>query len=155
MEELNTEGFLFTEVAGEWAVLTADFGDGYQAAALVGDPQGTRTWSIRIDVLPGQRATLVAEPGGEWLMTESGEGVGVESQARAQYLWSFFRARKAAGDEPFWIETEDPEDAIRKKYLAGFVDHRLSFQVLCAKVYTTGLMLRQRRVAGVESPVVV
>ena len=157
METLDTNGFLFTETSGEWSVLTAEFGDGYEAGALVGSPEGTRTWAIRIDVLPGSddSGSLISEAGLTLLTDPSGEDILLEQQTRAQYLWRFFRASKAAGNEPFWIEIEDPEDGIRKNYLASFVDHRLSFQVLCAKVYSTGLQLRQRRVAGVSSPVAV
>lgn len=139
METLNTEGFLLTEIAGEWSVLSADFGDGYEAAALVGDPAGARTWSMKIDVLPGD--IDIAPP--------------VSGSTRAAYLWQFFVTSKVANDEPFWVEAEDPDDGTRKLFLASFADHRLTYTVLCAKVYSTGLQLRQRRLVDVASPVAV
>lgn len=137
METLNTEGFQLTEIAAEWKVLTAEFGDGYEAGALAGHPAGTRSWSIKIDVLPG--VTDQVPP--------------VEGVSRAQYLWQFFKTTKAANDEPFWVELEDPEDGMRKLFLASFVDNKLSYTVLCAKIYSAGLQLRQRRLTDVASPV--
>jgi hypothetical protein len=165
---LNTDGYLFTEIAGEWDLLTADFGDGFEVAALVGSPEGTRTWSMKIDVLPATTKqapgishsldpVFLLTQGGEYALTEGGEQVILESNpaARAEYLWKFFRVSKASGNQPFWVELEDPDDSTRKMYLASFVDNRLTYQQLCAKVYSTGLQLRQRRVSGVVSPVAV
>lgn len=138
MVTLNTEGFTFSEIAGEWSVLKANFGAGYFAAASVGAPAGTRSWSMRVEVLP----------------EDAGYPVGlIESQTRAAYLWNFYQASKSNHDEPFWIEVEDPDTGTRQNFLASFTDHRLSFAVLCAKVYATGLELRERRVLGVVSPV--
>jgi hypothetical protein len=82
------------------------------------------------------------------VLPESTDVVPVETKTRAAYLWQFFRARKAAHDEPFFIELEDPETGTRQTYLASFSDQRLSYAVLCAKVYSTGLALRERRVIG-------
>ena len=159
MQTLNTTGFLFTEVSGEWSILSADFGDGHEMGALVGDPQGTRAWSIRIDALPHsidlEASFLLTEPG-DLLLLESGDRILLESDAtQASYLWGFFRVSKAANDEPFWIEVDDPDDGTRKKYLASFVDHRLTYTVLCAQLYSTGLRLIQRRLRDVVSPVMV
>lgn len=164
---LNTTGFLFTETVGEWAVLSADFGDGYKSSATVGHPDGTRTWSMKIDVLPGDaRGGAIADDvdpsflltqGGDYVLTE-GEGGGrvvLEKQStRAEYLWRFFRYSKANGNQPFWVELEDPDDGTRKMFLASFADNRINYQVLCAKIYSTGLQLEQRRLRDVESPVV-
>ena len=166
---LDTTGFLFTEIAGDWNVLSADFGDGYEAAATVGAPEGTRSWSVKLDVLPGdgQASTiadsLTAVPG--FLETEDGSylllaadgsrlllGEGFRLSTRAEYLWRAFRISKAAGNQAFWIEVEDPDDGDRKLFLASFVDNRMSYAVLCAKIYSTGLQLRQRRLSGVDSP---
>jgi hypothetical protein len=137
--ELNTTGFLFTEIAAAWSLLRADYGDGYMPAALVGAPEGTRQWSIKIDVVPGQEET--APP--------------IEGLTRARYLWTFYAARKDTNDEPFWIEVEDPDDGRRKKFLASFTEHALSFEVLCARIYATGLQLRERRIQGTVSPVLI
>ena len=167
MQTLDTSGFLFTEVAGEWSVLTADFGDGYEAGALVGDPQGTRTWSIKVETLPDSTDQVggiedelepeyVLEEVSGFVRTEPGDRVLLETaSSRSKYLWRFFRMSKAANDEPFWIEVDDQDDGARKKFLASFADNRLTYAVLCAKLYSTGLQLRQRRVRDVASPVLV
>jgi len=136
-ETLNTTGFLITEIAGDWSVLTADFGAGYGVGALVGAREGTRAFSIRLEVLPDDLNLAPA----------------VEGLSRERYLWQFYRTSKEGGDLPFWIELEDPADADRKMFLASFVDHALTYDVLCAKIYGTGLNLRQRRLLDTPSPV--
>jgi hypothetical protein len=138
-ETLNTSGFLITEVAGAWAVLKADFGNGYQAGALVGAPAGTRTWLIRIETLPGPLPTYAVPLLGD--------------DPRAAYLWKFYQVSKATHDAPFWFEVEDPATGARLQHLASFTDHTLTYQMFCAHVYGTGLNLRERRLLGVVSPI--
>lgn len=131
MELLNTNGFLFTRTALPVSVLTAPVGDGYQLpGAVIGSPLGVRGWNARIDAM-----TTLAEP----------------AAVAEEYLWQFWLARKAAGDELFWVE--DPKDDLY--YLAEFVDAMLSFDLLCSRVYATGLQLRQRRDPQQASPVAV
>lgn len=126
-ELLNTNGFRFTEARLPLPLLTADYGDGYEPpAAITGNPAGVLNWSVSIGVLPNDVAT-----------------------PRAEYLWNFWLARKAAGDGLFWVQ--DPRDGLY--YLAGFVDDELGFEVLCAKAFASGLQLRQRRDAEQASPV--
>jgi lysophospholipase L1-like esterase len=147
---LNTTGFFFTEIAGEWNVLGADYGDGFKVGATVGHPAGTRAWSMKVDVLPGEavHGGFIPDDVDESLtLTEAGQST------RAEYLWRFFRASKENGNRPFWIEVEDPEDGDRKLFLASFVDNRLSYEMLRAKIYSTGLALEQRRLRDVASPV--
>jgi hypothetical protein len=71
-------------------------------------------------------------------------------QTRANYLWDFFLRSKAKGNRPFWLE--DPKSP-HQLYFAEFVDNALTYPVLCSLVYSTGASLRQRRVAGIESPI--
>jgi hypothetical protein len=164
-QTLETAGFLFTENAGDWATLAAEFGDGHESAKLSGDSEGTRLWSIRIDALPdetNQVSGVVFDPGflklenGGFFKLQSGGKIVLDTTiSRAQYLWRFFKQSKSSGDAPFWIEVEDQKDGQRKRYLASFVDHKLTYTVLCAKLYSTGMQLRQRRLSGVTSPIVV
>jgi len=130
-DQLHVNGFQFTQTAIGMTLLTADYGEGFQDATVIGS--GLRTWAIKIAVLPGQ----------------SGFAPAVEDQTRADYLWDFFVEKKLAGDEPFWVF--DFKDDVF--HLASFVDHSLSFEMLCAKIYSTGLQLRQRRLAGVTAPI--
>jgi len=165
IQTLETEGFLFTENAGDWATLSAEFGEGHESAKLSGDSEGTRFWSVRIDALPddtSQVAGVAFNPGflklenGGFFKLQNGGKIKLDSTvSRAQYLWRFFKLSKSSGDAPFWIEVEDQKDGLRKRYLASFVDHKLTYTVLCAKIYSTGLQLRQRRLPGVTSPIVV
>lgn len=132
-DRLITDGFLFTQTTLAFVLLTADFGDGYQAAALIGAEAGLRTWTMKIEVLPDS----------------SEQAPKVDEQTRSEYLWNFFVASKRSGDYPFFVE--DPKDD--QFYLASFTDHTLSFDILCAKLYATGLQLRQRRVRDQASPI--
>jgi hypothetical protein len=129
---LDTTGFLFTDTSLRVALLKADFGDGFGAGALIGSPNGTRTWAIQIAALPD--SLEYARP--------------VQGDTRANYLWEFFLASKIAGNAPFWLQ--DLKDG--KFYLAEFVEDELSYSVLCAELYSTGLQLRQRRVPGMAPP---
>jgi len=131
-ERLRTTGFLFKQTEIGSAVLSADYGDAYRSpGAVIG--AALRKWTARIEVLP-----------------DDGRGGFVEGQARASYLWDFWRASKAAADAPFWLY--DYKDDLF--YLASFADDDLSFDMLCAKVFATGLNFRERRIAGVTSPIV-
>src|SRR5438045_2556842 len=113
-ETLNTSGFLFEQTEVALALLTADFGDGYQAAALIGDATGLRTWSIRIDALPGVTdqvpeiadsldfglAYILKEDLG-FLLREDGSKFLLEyslTSTRAAYLWRFFLKSKRLGN---------------------------------------------------------
>lgn len=122
--QLTSDGFLFTQTGLPVAVMRAPFGDGYAApAALIGAPLGTRGWAVKIAAM--------------------------NKVDRAEYLWQFFQARKREGDAVFWLQ--DPKDDLY--YLASFVDDELSFELLCATLFSTGLQLRQGRVKGQPSPV--
>jgi hypothetical protein len=132
-EQLRTTGFLFTQLAIALPVLSADYGDAYRApGAVIGNSAGLRSWSAKIDALPDDAS--------HWL---------VAGQARASYLWDFWLARKTADDEPFYLY--DHKDDVL--YLASFADDALTFEILCAKVFSTGLQFRERRVDGVTSPI--
>jgi len=130
-DRLITDGFLFTQTGVKFSILSADFGDGLEAAATI--DSGLRRWTIKIDVLPDSASQVPL----------------VDGQTRSEYLWNFFCASKQSGNYPFFIE--DPKDG--QFYLACFVDDELSYEVLCAKIYSTGLQLRQRRVRDQVSPI--
>lgn len=133
-EQLNTSGFLFTSTSVEINLAKGEYGDGFApAAAVIGDPAGLRAWSVQIGILPDSSDQVPL----------------IGGKTRADYLWDFFLASKAAGNEPFWVE--DPRDD--QFYLAEFVDDVLTYEILCSRAYSTGLQLRQRRVTDQETPV--
>ncbi len=133
-EQINQSGFLFTQTSVRLDLLKAPAGDGFALpSAVISDPAGLRSWSVKIDALPDSDA----------------QAPKIGSETRAEYLWNFFLASKASGNAPFWIE--DPKD--EKFYLAEFVDDELTYEILCSKVYSAGLSLRQRRAADQETPV--
>jgi hypothetical protein len=156
---------LFIETTVEFAVLACEFGDGFEAAAMVGTPEGTRTWAARVDVLPGDsqggaissdiEPSFVLTEEGDYVLTEDGDRILLEwSTSRAAYLFRFFRASEAAGNPPFQVELEDPADGTRKLFLCSFAEKTMTYQIFCAKVFSQpGIKLRQRRLSGVESPV--
>lgn len=135
-EQLNQSGFKFTRTSVAMNLSTADCGDGYEPpSSLIGNPEGLRSWTIRIDALPNS--------------TAQGQAPAIDGKTRANYLWDFFLASKNAGNKPFWIE--DPKDG--KFYLACFVANDLDYEILCSFVFATGLELRQRRVTDQSTPV--
>jgi hypothetical protein len=125
LEEVGDFGFT-ADVAFD--ILEADYGDGYEDAALVGSSDGLRSWQLMYKALPG---TIQNAP-------EAGP---LSMQSRADYLWDFFIRHKAAGNKPFLIT------CLRdgQQYLAKFVEHRLSYQMFMVKLFSTGVQLRQRR----------
>lgn len=123
-----------SDLALSMPVLTADFGDGYGAGALVGAASGLRRWALSSQLLPDMDEYSVDyDVDGEQL-----------SAARFEYVWSFYRRHLAQGNKPFFIR--DPRT--KKKFLASFADRNLSFQALTGKLYSGSLTLVQRRARG-------
>jgi hypothetical protein len=137
-ERLQLDGINFATLSVDYegTFLECDFGSGYKASAIVG--LSLREWELSVDVLVDLAV--------EGLMIDSGTGAGL--QTRASYLWDFYCRRMDAGGEPFWVR--DPRDG--RECLAEFVDRMLTYEMFSAAVYASGLLLRQRRVRGVESP---
>ena len=132
-ELLETTGFSFTEMSVAVPVLTANYGSGYGDGATVGLP--LMGWTVEITVLPDLEEYSIYEHD-------------LEGETRANYLWELFLRSKLAGNRPFrFIEPKDG-----KEYFAEFVEHKLTYQMFTAKVFSTGLELRQRRVTDYESP---
>ena len=138
-EQLDQTGFRFEETSVEFAILSANFGGGFEANSLVGLSSGLREWAVRIDALP-----LMEE-----YQVDAGGSIGLQS--RAEYLWDFYLRQMAAGNKSFWFV--DVKSGLN--YLAAFADKKLSYRVFTATVYGTGLRIRERRERGEESPVAV
>ncbi len=136
IETLNTTGFLFTQCEiGYEAILRADFGQGLQDAVTIGD--GLRTWYMKVDVLPdSDRYGLIQDT----------------QLTRAAYLWKFYQTSKANNDAPFWFRKDDAGDEGERDWLVSFAEDKLSFQQLCARIYSTGITLKQRTLRDQEAP---
>lgn len=135
-ERLNTEGFLFESVSIRGAGLFASYGDGYGEGVVIGHPDGLMTWKARCGALPDYDEFLV--DAGEYGL-----------QTRERYLWDFYVRHNVNNcRKPFRLR--DPKSG--RDYLAEITDEQLDYQMFCLKVSSTGLTLRQRRVAGVGSP---
>lgn len=134
-ERLNTEGFQLTGRSIRGFTLRASYGDGYAEGAVIGSPEGLRSWRVKIAALPDIEGMFLIEAGEHGLQT------------RARYLWEFFiRHNVAAAHKPFWLRDE----VEKKDFLAEIVEEELDFDVFCTTVFGAGLTLRQRRVSGVE-----
>jgi hypothetical protein len=114
-------------------VLEANYGDGYGDSAIVGSTAGTRLWSLTY-------SALFRQPFGAGASS-------FVSQSRADYVFEFYVARMAAGNEPFVVYCP----RARKRFLACFVDKKLTFTLVDYRLATSGLNLRQRRVSGVTT----
>jgi hypothetical protein len=137
LERLLTTGFLFESMSIRGATLSADYGDGYREGAVIGSPEGLRTWKVKIGALPNVTDENLVNAGAQGLQT------------RADYLWKFFERHNVQNaHKPFWVR--DPVSNI--DYLAEIVEDDLDYRMLSRLVYSTGLTIRQRRVHGQESP---
>jgi hypothetical protein len=135
-ETLNTEGFTFEALSIKGAGLGANYGDGYGEGVVTGNPAGLLTWKVKISALPDVDEYTVAGPGDV-------------PQTRWEYLWEFYvRHNVANWHKVFWLR--DPKSG--RHYLADIAEEELSFQLFCLTVASAGLTLRQRRVAGQDSP---
>jgi hypothetical protein len=133
-ETLDQTGFKIedTSINYEKTLLSAEFGSGYQATAIIGLP--VREWTVQIDVLPDlEQHQLTTERGFE---------------TRANYLWDFYCRQMDAGSRPFWIR--DKKDT--REYLVKFADRKLTYKVFTTKLFSSGFQLVQTRVKGVSSP---
>ncbi len=134
-ETLDITGFNVVAIGHDFTgtTLSADFGSGYKATAVVG--RSVREWELACDVL----LDLADEP---YLINAGEHGL----QTRLQYLWDFYERHMAAGCKPFWFRDERE----RRAYLVEFVDVKLTLDVFTSAMYGAGFTLRQRRVRGVE-----
>lgn len=115
-------------------ILSADFGGGYKATAVVNED--VREWLLQADALVDlEDENLLVGAGAQGMQT------------RARYLWGFYRRHMLAGQRPFWFRC--PFESA--DFLAEFTDTALTYDVFTSVLYAAGFTLRQRRVRGVES----
>ena len=119
-----------TTVDREFSLLSAEYGDGYSDAALIGASDGTRSWTLKFDVLDDITPTITLDDGSQ--------------QTRARYLWEFYQRRMANGNESFIFTC--PFDGA--DYLARFVAFKLTLNKASVRLYSAELNLKQAREPG-------
>jgi hypothetical protein len=136
LEELKEIGSFGLTCDIAFSILEIDYGDGHDDSSLVGSSLGTRSWKLVYKTLPGTMDSPVQ-------VTDA------LLESRADYLWNFFCRRKAEGNSSFILTC--PRDG--KRYLAKFVEHKLSYEMFATKLFSSGLSIQQRREAGVSMDV--
>lgn len=97
-----------------YPILDADFGDGYYAAALVGDQNGTREYTLTWN-------NIVRDPG-TTLQPRTFNFASVGGPvSRYKYIWDFLARRAAAGNNPFWFEDVDAKSGFRTVVLCRLI----------------------------------
>jgi hypothetical protein len=125
-EELSLDGMNIDAVQPAFSVLQAKFGGGYRAGALVGPAHELQSFVLSAGVLPD----------------DEDYGNLIESLPRFQYYYEFWKARMAAGNEPFLVEHRG------LKYTVVFKSMRFDYETFTADLFAGGVELEQCRVVG-------
>lgn len=121
-----------TEEAIKFSEFRNDLGDGFRSQVLFGANTGLRRWNISFPSLAGSVSNT----------TITINGVAINP---ADYLWDLFCQTKVDG-APFVIQSKKND----QYYLAEFADDELSYKSIYAKLFTSGINLRQVRLPGVS-----
>ncbi len=124
---LNPLGATVTRVIWGGSKLRVEFGEGYFASALVGGAAGLHRFTLTMRVLPTSTT-----PVGQ-----------ISSKTWFAYYYEFFIARTTGADETFYVAWNS------KTWHVKFVETSISIDRFKDNIYSTGVELRQVRVAGV------
>ncbi|MEO7509685.1 MAG: hypothetical protein ABIZ95_20740 [Pyrinomonadaceae bacterium] len=113
------------------AIIQQELGGAY-SDGLVVDAE-TFDWSFNWKVLPGTKDNEITDLG--------------VTKSRADYLWAFFIRRMREGNGSFFLPC--PFDG--KTYLVAFAEFRLSYEQFMAKLYSTGIKVKLRRDATINT----
>jgi hypothetical protein len=133
-EKLKITGSFGLSCGIEFDILSIEYGDGYHDSALVGSEEGTRSWQLIYKVLPGSQDGMI-------------QVSDTVLQPRSDYLWDFVCRRMKEGNSSFILTC--PRDG--KDYLVGFVEPRTTYEMFAVRLFSTGLLIKQRRERGVAS----
>lgn len=125
-----------TEDVMEFATIDNDLLDGYRAGILAGFTSGTRSWKLTMPTLASLDEAVV-----------TAEGARGGTMTRDLYLRTLYAENKASGQPFVFLSPQDGE-----YYFVDFVDEALTMQRMRVKIFSTGLTMRQRRIAGVTLP---
>lgn len=126
-QEISLQGMEFDTVTWRGEILRAEFGAGYGAKAVVGDPGGLHRWAISSECLPG----------------DVDYGNLIEGKPRFDYYFDFIRDHITGDRDVFQIDYRG------KKYHASFAEPEFGAEVLTYDLFNGGIEIRQRRVKGI------
>jgi hypothetical protein len=127
-DEINLTGMQIDSVDWAGSVLRANFGHGYGAFARTGNAAGLHYWKLSDGGVLPDRTTADCLP--------------ISGQSRFDYYYEFFKSHTTGTEEIFIIQWRG------KKYHACFVDPKQSFERFTEDLFSGGVDIRQRRVAG-------
>jgi len=119
-----------------YTVIDSPLTDGYRSSVFAGFTAGVKSWKLTLPTL----ASLE-------VLSNTVTDINGASVSREQYVRSLYAANKTTGT-PFVYQ--DPRDS--EYYFVDFADNDLSLARMKVKIYSIGLTLRQRRIAGVYIP---
>jgi hypothetical protein len=127
-DELDLDVMDIDDLSWRGDRLRANFGGGYGAVANVGPPNGLHRWTL--------------SDGGVLPDRTSADCLPVGNQSRFDYIWNFFKDHTTGSQEIFVIEFRG------RKYFACFAEPEISMERFTDDLYSGGLEIVQRRVAG-------
>lgn len=120
----------------EFATVDNPLTDGYRSAILCGFTAGVKSWKLTLPTL----ASLD-------VLSNTVTDINGGAVSREEYVRSLYAENKVTGT-PFVYQ--DPRDS--EYYFVDFADENLTLNRMRVKIYTVGITLRQRRLAGVTIP---
>lgn len=121
----------------EFASNSVTLADGYRASVQTGFDSGTRSWKLSFPTL----AHLD-------ILSNTVTDVNGALVSREQYVWSLYAYNKTTGTPFVYLDPVKTDTY----YFVDFDDEALTYQRMRVKIYSTGVTLKQRRLAGVTLP---
>jgi len=121
----------------EFASNSVTLADGYRASVQTGFDAGTRSWKLTFPTL----AHLD-------ILSNTVTDVNGALVSREQYVWSLYAHNKTTGTPFVYLDPVKTDTY----YFVDFDDEALTYQRMRVKIYSVGITLKQRRIAGVTLP---
>jgi hypothetical protein len=135
LRELGNLGFT---VEIEFDVIEVEYVGGIFDSWIVGPLDGTRGFRLVYSALPKSQ--------GQSVFMDDRRG----NVSRGDYVWLFYCERRAAANEPFFVECELPGTPIgsTERVLVKFTNPKLAYQEFAARLYSSEVTLEQVRERG-------
>lgn len=134
--QLPIESSPEVEDVTDYAVINNGLTDGYRASVQTGFDKGVKSWKLTLPTL----ASLAID-------MPTVQGPNGETVSREAYIRGLYAYNQTTG-KPFVYQ--DPQSSVY--YFVDFADENLSMRRMKVKLFTTGITLIQRRLAGVTLP---